>query len=166
MAAMNPEQLLKPLHWITGTWKSINATVNYPTMKSPINYKELLSFTNFGFLLLGYSSLTWNPETKALMHVEGGHLRIAEDGCTVSLLTSQNLGICTVEDGTVKDKYMELTASIISRSKFNKKKVCGITRCYTLNDKGQLEYKMMLQTDKVPLTDHLKVLYEKEKECK
>ncbi|XP_072380589.1 peroxynitrite isomerase THAP4-like [Diabrotica undecimpunctata] len=153
--------VVKPLSWLVGTWKSVNACCMFPTMKEPVKYNELLTFSSIGDPFLIYNSLTWDEKNTKYMHVEGGHLRIMEDGCSVTLLTSQNFGICSVEDGKLENNSIQVDASVISHSKFCPKKVCGIRRCFCLNKEGKLEYKMCLQTEDVPLTEHLVVCYEK-----
>lgn len=152
---------LKSLSWIIGDWKSITAVVNYPTMKNPINYNEHLSFTSLGQPLLNYRSLTWNADNGAPMHLESGFLRIDEDETSVSFLIAQSFGVATVEEGAVKDNSIFTKSSAIGHMNFVRQKVILLERCYRLNDKGQLEYTLMMETIRTPLTHHVGVVYEK-----
>ncbi|CAH1174157.1 unnamed protein product [Phaedon cochleariae] len=157
--------IVKPLCWLMGTWKSISARVSYPTMKCPVDYCENLVFESVGQPLLNYHSLTWNPKDKSPMHLESGFLRIDQDGCSVSFLIAQNFGIATVEEGCVEGSSISTESKSIGSTNFIKGQVVAIHRNYCLNEQGQLVFKMKLQTPKVPLTDHLHVVYEKE-DCK
>ncbi|XP_018573555.1 THAP domain-containing protein 4-like [Anoplophora glabripennis] len=152
---------LKSLSWMVGEWKSITAVVNYPTMKSPVNYNENLSFTSLGQPFLNYRSLTWNTENGAPMHLESGFLRIDEDEVSVSFLIAQSFGVATVEEGTAKDNAIITNTSAIGHMKFVRQKVVRLQRYYKLNEGGQLEYTVLMETPRTPLTQHVAVLYEK-----
>lgn len=152
---------LKSLSWIVGEWKSLTAVVNYPTMKSHINYNENLSFKSLGQPFLNYRSLTWNAETGAPMHLESGFLRIDEDDTSVALLIAQSFGVVTVEEGVVKGNSIITNTSSIGHMKFVREKVLSLQRCYKLNEKGQLEYIAMMETLHTAVTHHVHVLYEK-----
>ncbi|KAJ8934481.1 hypothetical protein NQ314_013356 [Rhamnusium bicolor] len=154
-------EMVKPLCWIIGTWKSISAVINYPNMKSPLNYCEHLSFVSLGQPLLNYTSLTWNAGDRSPMHLESGFLHIDQDGCSVAFLVAQKFGAATVEEGLVRNKFLILSTSCIGHMKFVKKEVVSLLRHYSLNDKGQLQYHTMMQTIDAPLTDHMNALYEK-----
>nr|XP_023023332.1 THAP domain-containing protein 4-like [Leptinotarsa decemlineata] len=156
-------EMVKPLQWLMGTWKSISAKVMYPTMKT-VDFEEKLCFLSAGQPLLNYSSTTWNPKDKAPMHLEYGYLRIDEEGCLVALLTAMNFGISTVEEGTLQEKSLTTNSKSIAHTKFAKMPVVALQRCYCLNDKCQLSYILKMQTERTPLSTHLECLYEKEEE--
>ncbi|KAG5865300.1 hypothetical protein JTB14_013796 [Gonioctena quinquepunctata] len=161
---MNPSQIqdvIKPLCWLIGTWKSVSAKAYYPTMKT-VMYNEILRFTFTGQPTLDYSVNTWKPEDKSPMHLERGFLRTDESGCLVVLLTAQNFGVSTLEEGIVAENLMKLDSRVIANSKYAKKRVVALQRVYSLNEKGQLIFKCKIQTEKIPLTPHLDCLYDKE----
>lgn len=152
---------VKPLSWLLGEWRSISAVADYPTMKNPVHYNEDLSFTSLGRPFLNYKSLTWHAENGTPMHLESGFLHVNEDATSLSFIIAQSLGIATVEEGSVKDNAITLKTSSIGHMKFVKQKVVALERCYKLNEKGQLEYTVLMETIRTPLTQHLAVLYEK-----
>lgn len=97
--------------------------------------------------------------------------------------SAQNFGIATLEEGYVKDNTIALSTACIGIMKFAKQTVLSVHRCYrwltaflrfwvnnkiiiilnsSLNEKGELEYTMMLETPQTPLTKHVEVTYKKE----
>lgn len=152
---------LRPLCWIIGEWRAITGVANYPTMKCPINYEEELSFTFLGQPFLNYKSLTWNVKDGSPMQIESGFLHIDEDETSAALITAQNFGIATVEEGLVKNNTLITNSSCIGHMKFVEQKIVTIQRCYKLNEKGQLEYCAMLETPQTPLTQYATACYEK-----
>ncbi|XP_018578632.1 uncharacterized protein LOC108916813 [Anoplophora glabripennis] len=142
-------------------WRSLKAVVNYPTMKCPINFEEKLSFTSFGQPLLNYRSITWNAETGSPMQLESGFLHIDKDGTSIALIAAQNFGVAVVEEGLVVGNTIITNSSCIGHMKFVKQKIVTIQRCYKLNENGQLDYCVMLETPQTPLTQHIAACYEK-----
>ncbi|XP_050315514.1 peroxynitrite isomerase THAP4-like [Anthonomus grandis grandis] len=159
-------EALKELSWIVGKWKSICGEVKYPTMKKPVQFLEDLEFIYEGQPLLSYKSVTRHPETNNLLHLERGFLRVDEDKCTLAFVTGMNFGIATLEEGYVKDKSIVLSSACIGIMKFAKQTVLGIQRCYRLNENGELEYTLCMETGNTPLTKHVDALYEKADEDK
>ncbi|CAH0551890.1 unnamed protein product [Brassicogethes aeneus] len=155
-------EILKPLCWLIGHWKSIKAVGFYPTIKS-FRYVEQMSFLSVGQPILNYQSVTWNADGKAPMHLESGHMRFDEGTNKVSLLTAQNFGVATVEEGLICDEQSLLLESVmIGRMSFAKKPfVTKISRCYTLDENGRLNLVMKMETDKTPMQEHLNVMYTK-----
>lgn len=152
---------LKPLCWIIGEWKSVTAVANYPTMKCPINFKEKLSFTSVGQPLLNYRSVTWNAENGSPMQFESGFLVIDDDESSIALITAQNVGVATVEEGVVNNNTIITNSSCIGHMKFVIQKIVTIQRCYKLKENGQLDYCIMLETPQTPLTRYVAASYEK-----
>ncbi|CAG9762085.1 unnamed protein product [Ceutorhynchus assimilis] len=163
MTSKGLHEVLKNLHWIVGRWQSVNAAVFYPTMNKTVKFNEILEFQNVGQPLLAYSSITTNPETKAFMHLEKGWLRVDEDQCTLAFLVAMNLGLSTLEEGYVKDNHIVLRTACLGVMKFVKQSVLSLHRCYRLNEKGELEYNLMMETPNTPLTKHVEAIYTKEK---
>ncbi|XP_030753441.1 THAP domain-containing protein 4-like isoform X2 [Sitophilus oryzae] len=159
--AIKVHEVLKNVTWLIGTWKSIKAEVYYPTMKAPVQFTELLEFHSMGQPLLNYSSETRHPQNKSVMHLERGFLRVDDDRSTVALLTSQNFGLSTLEEGYVKDKEMVLATACIGIMKFAKQTVLALHRSYRLTEDGKLQYCAMMETPQTPLTKHVEVEYEK-----
>lgn len=156
--------LVKPLKWLVGRWNSVKAVVSYPTM-CPLHFGEILCFTFTGQPLVNYNSRTFHLKDKQPIHLENGFLRI-DAHRNVSLLTAQNFGITTVEDGKCGDEFMFVKSRLIGNTKFIKADVCALTRCYKINEKGQLVFSMKMQTKDVALTDHVYAVYERDKKFK
>lgn len=154
-------ELVKPLKWITGRWNAVKAVVSYPTM-CPLNYGETLCFQWVGQPLLCYSSKTFHLKDKSPIHLEAGFLRI-DPQKNVTLITAQNFGITTVENGKVGQDFMFFKSKEIGNTKFIKAEVCSITRCYKINEKGQLVFSLKMATPDVSLTDHLYAVYDRDK---
>lgn len=70
-----------------GKWNSKSAEAHYPTMCEAVKFREELEFQSEGQPLLNYSSVTKNPKSGNLMHLEKGFLKVDDDYCTLALLT-------------------------------------------------------------------------------
>ncbi|KAL1512546.1 hypothetical protein ABEB36_002127 [Hypothenemus hampei] len=162
MAEKNLQTVLKNLHWIIGKWSSISAEVRYPTMQEVVKYEEELEFKYMGQPLLMYSSITRNPKTSTVMHLENGFLRVGDDQSTLAFLTAMNFGLATLEEGYVKGNSIVLSSACIGIMKFAKQAVLSINRCYRLNEKGELEYTLLMETPQTPLTKHAEAIYRRE----
>lgn len=154
-------ELVKPLKWLIGKWNSVKAVVSYPTM-CPMNYGETLCFSWGGQPLLCYSSSTFHLKDKSPIHLEKGFVRI-DANRNVTLLTAQNFGITTIEEGKCGEEFLFVKSKLIGNTKFIKADVCALTRCYKINEKGQLVFSLKMQTRDVVLTDHLYAVYERDK---
>ncbi|ERL92339.1 peroxynitrite isomerase THAP4 [Dendroctonus ponderosae] len=154
--------VLRNLHWLVGKWTSISAEVSYPTMQKVIKFDEVLEFKFMGQPLLTYSSVTTNPQNKGVMHLENGFLRVDEDQCTLAFLTAMNFGLASLEEGYVKGNTVVLASACLGIMKFAKQSILAIHRCYRLNDKGELEYTLLMETPQTPLTLHVEAVYRKE----
>ncbi|VEN46271.1 unnamed protein product [Callosobruchus maculatus] len=160
---MRPGQIhesLNPLKWLIGTWKSVSAKGAYPTI-SPFTYCEEISFESIGQPMLNYTSKSWHPEKGNPMHLESGYLRIFP-GSKISFMVAHNFGLTTLEEGTVQGNTVQLKSKQISRMTHAKEPaVTEVQRDYKLNENGQLEMVMCMATSKTPMTEHLRVIYEK-----
>lgn len=153
---------LKPIQWLIGKWKSISASGQYPTIK-PFNYCEELEFKSIGQPTLNYHSMTWHAASKKPMHLEAGFLRIKPGTNEVSFMVSHNFGLTSLEEGIVQEQTLELKSTAITRMSFsNGPAVTELKRVYKLcADTHNLEVTVFMATSKTPLTEHLKVIYEK-----
>lgn len=96
------------------------------------------------------------------MHNESGYLRFNSENNKIALMTSQNVGISTVEEGTVNGKQISLISTSIGRMSFAKDPaVTEIKRIFTLKDENTLEYRMELGTSNNTAKDHLIVVFKK-----
>lgn len=96
------------------------------------------------------------------MHNESGYLRLNSENGKIALMTSQNVGISTVEEGQVNGKQISLVSTSIGRMSFAKDPaVTQIERTFTLKDENTLEYKMNLGTCNNSVKDHLIVVYKR-----
>ncbi|XP_049820025.1 peroxynitrite isomerase THAP4-like [Aethina tumida] len=160
-------EAIKPMLWLMGTWKAVKADGFYPTMK-PFKYGERMKFVSIGQPNMFYSSITWKLKEKTPWHLECGYLRIKPKTCEVNFLVTQNFGLSSVDCGTVEEGSMTVSSDedMISRITFASKPfVKKMMRCYRLNDKGELEYTMFMETTATPMTQHLDVLFKKEETC-
>lgn len=126
------------------------------------SFKSLIQFAFNGQPLLIYRSRAFHPETNGPMHNESGYLRLNSENNKIAFMTSQNVGISTVEEGTVNGKQISLISTSIGRMSFAKDPaVTEIKRTFTLKDENTLEYKMELGTSNNTAKDHLIVIYKK-----
>ncbi|XP_050506316.1 peroxynitrite isomerase THAP4-like [Diabrotica virgifera virgifera] len=162
MQAGKMHKILRPLCWIMGTWKPVCAVSEHPTKYEPRPFKEILSFTSLGQPQLKFDSISWDSETLIPLHIQNGYLYIDEVGKNVSLVTAHSRGFASVEVGRVKGCNMKLKNQIIEHGETTPKKITAFRREFSLNNKGQLVYKMMMQTEEdSQLFTHLKAVYEK-----
>ena len=149
-------EAVKPLSWLIGRWRSVNAEATYPTM-APFNYCEEISFETLGQPLLNYTSKTWHPLTHKPMHLESGFLRIKPGTNEIAFMVAHNFGLTSLEEGTVHSNEVIFKSKQITRMTFaSDPAVLAIERCFKLKDNGNLEVSVSMETTKTPLTHHLK----------
>lgn len=154
------QEALKPLNWLIGKWISISAKGSYPTIK-PFQYNEEIEFTSIGQPMLNYSLRSWNPETQKPMHFEFGFLRIKPGTNKVAFMVAHNFGLTSLEEGTVGDNELKVTSTQVSRMSFAvDPAVIGIERHFKLAG-DTLECIISMETENIPLTEHLKIIYKK-----
>lgn len=160
MQTVSPIEAIKPISWLIGKWLSVSAKGQYPTIK-PFEYCEEMEFTFIGQPILNYFSKTWLLENKLPKHFESGFLRIKPGTNQVSFMIAHNLGLNSLEEGEATDCEMKIKSSEISRMSFAKEPaVCKIERHYKLNN-DILELVVFMETQNTPLTEHLRVIYQK-----
>ncbi|XP_023342167.1 THAP domain-containing protein 4 [Eurytemora carolleeae] len=77
---MNPDapDVLTPLYWLAGTWKSKDfGQGTYPTIKD-FQYKDELVISCTGQPLLDFSSRTFHAVSNKMMHRETGFIKIKD----------------------------------------------------------------------------------------
>nr|CAH7720722.1 unnamed protein product [Callosobruchus chinensis] len=158
----NIHEIVKPLKWLIGKWKTCEAVVSYPTMPEAVEYEETLSITSIGQPLLNFVTTAWDPIKNEASHLEAGYLIPSPNGRTVTLCTATNIGVATVEEGEIKkENVLKLRSRCIGHSGAWKLKTTVIERTYTLNEEGRLSYHLLMETTDTPLTEHLRAIYEK-----
>lgn len=154
-------EVLKPLCWFVGKWRSISALATYPTIP-PYEYCEELNVTCLGQPILNFNSLTWSPKHRNPVHIEAGFIRINETNGELAFLTAHNRGLVAIEVGRVSGEEIRFkTSHVKCMSFFKEPRVCALERVFKMV-KGQLNLTLSLQTSRTPLTKHLEVVYERD----
>ncbi|XP_056641958.1 peroxynitrite isomerase THAP4-like [Diorhabda sublineata] len=167
MVPVKMHQIVKPLCWLIGTWKSVTAKSDYPSKNihgRPFN--EIISFKSLGQPQLKFDALSWHPRTLLPIHIQNGYLYIDEHGKNVVLVATHSVGYAIVEVGTVNECSLKLESHIIGHADLSPCRVTQFRRSFYLNESGQLVYKMMLHTENEQnLFNHLRVIYERDPLC-
>lgn len=154
-------EALKPIQWLIGTWESISARGNYPTIKD-FTYNETIRFESMGQPLLNYESRSKHPISGAPMHLESGFLRIKPGTNQLAFMISHNFGLTVLEEGFASDKGLELESKSIGRMSFSKEPtVKALRKLYKLNENGTLEVRTDMETSNTEMTNHLVAIYKK-----
>ncbi|KAK5647515.1 hypothetical protein RI129_002407 [Pyrocoelia pectoralis] len=162
MIQLTAKQIIEPLDWLIGKWKSITAKGFYPTIQ-PFNYCEEMEFQYIGQPILNYSAVTWNSLDGLPMHLERGFLRINPGTCNIAFMVSHNRGLVSLEEGTLDLNQLNLRSKFIASMPFVRQPpAMEISRSYTFcpNTK-KMKFTMCLGTTNTPLTEHLNVEYQK-----
>jgi len=138
----------------------------YPTIKS-FKYNEGVILQQIpGKPVLTYSQRTSHPETGAPMHAENGFIKFTPRGSDsnsnvfdVNWNIAQNTGLAELSTGTydVSKRQIHVRKHSLGRpSNAKPPAVTDIERVYTFTEDGQLEYQMLMATDKTEHQLHLK----------
>jgi THAP domain-containing protein 4 len=151
---------IKPLAWLLGKWKAVQANAFYPTMKD-FSYGEEIEFFHVGQPNIQFTLYSFNRETLAPMHREVGFLKIKPGTNTVAFISAHNLGLADIEEGEVQGEELNLGTTSLGRLSFGKDPaVLKLKR--RLRKSGEfLEQVVDMETSKTPLTQHLLTRYEK-----
>lgn len=96
-------QVMHVLSWLEGTWITDGpGNVTYPSMK-PIMYYDQINITSIGQPMFNYIAQSWLHGSEMLTHRETGFLQILPNSKTVVLSLIDNLGLFTVELGSLSD---------------------------------------------------------------
>lgn len=154
-------EALKPIQWLIGTWETISAKGQYPTIKNFV-YSEVLKFESVGQPLLNYEARSRNPTTGAPMHLESGFLRIKPGTNQLAFMISHNFGLVVLEEGSASAKGLEFKSRSINRMSFAKDpSVKALKKTYKLNEDGTLEIRTDMETSNTAMTNHLVAVYQK-----
>ncbi|XP_017754463.1 PREDICTED: THAP domain-containing protein 4-like [Eufriesea mexicana] len=166
MKELPMHEVIKPLAWLKGIWKTKDPGVGkFPTIKS-FTYCEEMTFTSIGQPMLNYVAKSWNIDTGNPMHYEVGFLKIIPNTNIIQLLLSHNFGVTTVEEGVIKDKIIELKATNIGRPTDGIKSpaVIELRRQFELIG-DYLHHTLYMATENTPkLQEHLHAVYVKKNE--
>ncbi len=150
MAPPPLHQSLAALAFLLGQWEGPGAG-SYPTIDD-FTYVEHLSFGHVGKPFLSYAQRSWDPTTRAGMHVESGYLRPV-GAAGVEMVVSQPTGITEVLEGTVEDGTVTLRTVEVGRTA-TAKEVRTVTRELSL-DGVDLRIGLAMAAVGRPLTHHL-----------
>lgn len=166
MKGCGTQDLLQPIRWLIGRWRSVSANIVHPTIQS-VDYVSEMKLISTGILPnLVYSSIARHAIDKHVFHYETGLLRLKENTFTVFLYYVQNKNLMSLEQGKLDGKSLHLTSrNILPLPLPNEtKKVTKIERYYKLRGK-KLSFKLLMETLDTPLTEYLNIVYEKEGVC-
>ncbi|KAL3846620.1 hypothetical protein ACJMK2_017595 [Sinanodonta woodiana] len=154
--------LIKPLSWLLGKWRSEDGFGHYPTIKD-FKYGEELEFFHVGQPNIQFSFYAWHAETKKPMHREIGFIRIKPGTNQVALIGAQNTGLAEVEEGHVEGQEMKTETQTMARLSFGTPPaVRKLSRVFKRNG-DILEQLLSMETENTPMTSHLKISYQKVK---
>ncbi|KAK6195604.1 hypothetical protein SNE40_000998 [Patella caerulea] len=158
MAAVH--DMLKPLQWLLGKWRSIEGVGKFPTIKD-FKYAEDLEFFQFGQPNIQYSYYSYDSTTKKPLHREIGFIRIKPNSNKVAFVSAHNMGLSLIEEGEVTGEEIKVESHTIARLTFGSepetKKISRVIK--KVGD--ELEQVLYMETSKTPLTEHLRIRYKK-----
>ncbi|XP_057662923.1 peroxynitrite isomerase THAP4-like [Diorhabda carinulata] len=168
-------ELVKPLCWLLGTWKSVNVKLkrklNLPMsdhcklLKANAydTYSEILTFSTFGHPTIKYEATSWHPKNFFPLKFEVGHFMCHPGKKNLTVVAAHNYGMAAVEVGKITQHCIELCTLSMANSEVVDKPVVGYCRSYRINDQGQLVYKLKLRTqDEHSLKEYTRIIYEKD----
>ncbi|XP_013392405.1 THAP domain-containing protein 4 isoform X1 [Lingula anatina] len=166
MSCSKPPQLhevVKPLAWLLGKWRSEHGRGMYPTMKN-FTYGEEVEFSHIGQPNLQYRAYSWMGDHDTPMHREIGYVRLQPGSLHVAFIIAHNTGLSEVEEGEVNGTTIKLESKGISRLSFGSEpSVKKIVRTFRMKEEDVLEQVMYMETSRTPLTEHLRIQYKKQK---
>ena len=156
---MHPD--VEPIAFLLGTWRG-EGKGEYPTI-TPFRYGEEVRFWHVGKPFLAYIQRTWalsSGDTPGPpgndprpLHAEAGYWR-PQPGGRVELVLAHPTGIAEVQEGTVADGRIELTATSLARTS-SAKAVTALTRRFELPAPDVLRYTIEMAAVGEPLQFHL-----------
>lgn len=154
-------EILNPLRWLLGKWRSISAVATYPTIQ-PFEYCEELNVSCIGQPMLNFNSITWDPKDRHPIHIEAGFIRINETNGELCFLNVHNRGFVVIEVGQVRGEEIRFKTSYVKCMSFIKGAiVCDLERVFKMV-KGKLNLTVFVETNQTPLAKHLEVVYERD----
>ncbi|KAI8427019.1 hypothetical protein MSG28_014664 [Choristoneura fumiferana] len=115
-------EALKPISWLAGRWTTQEGQGKYPNIPE-FQYHEVLDFTCIGQPMFNFSSTSTHPVKQTPMHQERGFLRIKPGTNNLAFVISQNIGLTSLEEGSVNPEKQEIVLDTVnvSRMSFAKK---------------------------------------------
>ncbi|XP_041355309.1 peroxynitrite isomerase THAP4-like isoform X2 [Gigantopelta aegis] len=160
VAGPKMHEMIAPLSWLLGKWRSEGGKGIYPTIKD-FTYGEEVEFFHVGQPNIQFTCCSWKSESKAPLHREAGFIRIKPDTNKVAMMIAQNTGICEIEEGEVTGQKMETTSQSVARMSFSKPpKTLKVSRTFK-RDGDTLEQVLYMETENTPYTEHLRIKYTK-----
>jgi len=152
--------MIKPLSWLLGKWRSETGKGYYPTIKS-FEYGEEAEFFQVGQPNVQFSLLSWSAVTKKPLHRETGFIRIQPGTNKIALICAHNFGVSEIQEGEVKDTTLTVETTGINRMSFAKDPaVIKVSRTFQLKGE-ELEQVLSMETTNTPMTEHLRITYKK-----
>ncbi|XP_071085797.1 peroxynitrite isomerase THAP4-like [Haliotis cracherodii] len=152
--------IVKPLGWLLGKWRSDDGKGKYPTMKD-FKYGEEVEFFHVGQPNLQFSAYSWHSETKQPLHRELGFVRIKPGTNQVAFVLAQNIGLCEIEEGEVTGESLKTTSHTLGRLTFGKPpQTKQIIREFKRSGDSLVQV-VSMATEKTAMTEHLRIEYKK-----
>ena len=145
---MHPD--LAPIAFLLGTWRGEGAGAS-PTITS-FAYGEEIRFSEVGKPFLAYSQRTWALDDGRPLHAEAGYWR-PQPGGRLEVVLAHPTGITEIQEGTVSEDRIELTATVIGRTG-SAKDVAGLCRTFERPAPDSLRYQVSMAAAGQPLQVH------------
>ena len=146
---MHPD--LAPIAFLLGTWRGEGTGV-YPTI-SDFAYGEEIRFSEVGKPFLAYTQRTWALDDGRPLHAEAGYWR-PQPGGRLEVVLAHPTGVTEIQEGTVEQGRIELTATMIGRTG-SAKEVAALTRTIECPGPDRLRYQVAMAAAGQPLQVHL-----------
>lgn len=151
---------LDKLSWLIGCWQSVSAEIFGESKIT--SFSEQIQFSFTGQACINFRTRSWNPITKMPMHFESGYLRVQPGTDTVSLVSSHNFGVTSIEEGVLVDNIIMLKSKSLSRMSFAKPpKVTQLDRTFQLMSDGSFQIKADMATEGKVCKKHMTATYKR-----
>jgi hypothetical protein len=142
---------VEPIAFLLGTWRG-EGKGDYPTI-SAFAYGEEVRFWHVGKPFLAYSQRTWALDDQRPLHAETGYWR-PRPGGRLEVVLAHPTGVAEIQEGTVTDGCIELTATSLTRTS-SAKEIAALTRRFELTAPDVLRYRVGMAAAGQPLQVHL-----------
>ena len=146
---MHPD--LAPIAFLLGIWRGEGTGV-YPTIAG-FAYGEEIRFSEVGKPFLAYSQRTWALDDQRPLHAEAGYWR-PQPGGRLEVVLAHPTGVTEIQEGTVGEERIDLTATVIGRTA-SAKEVTGLRRMFERTAPDTLRYQVDMAAAGQPLQLHL-----------
>ncbi|XP_067670231.1 peroxynitrite isomerase THAP4-like isoform X2 [Haliotis asinina] len=152
--------MVKPLEWLLGKWRSEEGQGKYPTLKD-FKYGEEVEFSHVGQPNLQFSAYSWHLENKMPLHREVGFVRIKPGTNQVAFVVAQNIGLSEIEEGEVTGQSLKTTSHTVGRLTFGKPPQTQQIMREFQRSGDILEQVVSMKTENTDMTEHLRIKYKK-----